>query len=76
MTKTNLIQNTDSATARVKDTLHLSFAGLPAEGSMYPDGNRFSCFCHLHTDVNPLTPALNPSAQRCLPKFFTWNFNF
>jgi hypothetical protein len=23
-----------------------------------------------------LTPELNPSAQRCLPKFFTGNFNF
>jgi hypothetical protein len=23
-------------------------------------------------DVNPLTLELNPSAQRCLPRFFTW----
>jgi hypothetical protein len=26
--------------------------------------------------VNPLTPELNPSAQRCLPRFFYWDFNF
>jgi hypothetical protein len=25
---------------------------------------------------NPLTPELNPSAQRCLPRFFTGDFNF
>jgi hypothetical protein len=25
--------------------------------------------------VNPLTPELNPSAQRCLPRFFTGDFN-
>jgi hypothetical protein len=25
---------------------------------------------------NPLMPELNPSAQRCLPRFFTWDFNF
>jgi hypothetical protein len=34
MAETNVIQNTDSATARVKDTLHLSFAGLSVEGSV------------------------------------------
>jgi hypothetical protein len=28
------------------------------------------------TCFNPLTPELNPSAQRCLPKFFTGDFNF
>jgi hypothetical protein len=26
--------------------------------------------------INPLTPELNPSAQRCLPRFFTGDFNF
>jgi hypothetical protein len=26
--------------------------------------------------VNPLTSELNPSAQRCLPRFFTGDFNF
>jgi hypothetical protein len=26
--------------------------------------------------VNPLTPELNPSAQRCLPRFFIGDFNF
>jgi hypothetical protein len=30
----------------------------------------------LPTYFNPLTPELNPSAQRCLPKFFTGDFNF
>jgi hypothetical protein len=25
---------------------------------------------------NPLTPELNPSAQRCLPRFFTGDFSF
>jgi hypothetical protein len=25
---------------------------------------------------NPLTPELNPSAQRCPPRFFTGDFNF
>jgi hypothetical protein len=25
---------------------------------------------------NPSTPELNPSAQRCLPRFFTGDFNF
>jgi hypothetical protein len=24
-----------------------------------------------HWSINPLTPELNPSAQRCLPRFFT-----
>jgi hypothetical protein len=27
-------------------------------------------------NINPLTPELNPSAQRCLPRFFTGDFNF
>jgi hypothetical protein len=27
-------------------------------------------------DINPLTPELNPSAQRCLPRFFNGDFNF
>jgi hypothetical protein len=26
--------------------------------------------------LNPLTPELNPSAQRCLLRFFTGDFNF
>jgi hypothetical protein len=26
--------------------------------------------------INPLTPELNPSAKRCLPRFFTGDFNF
>jgi hypothetical protein len=26
--------------------------------------------------INPLTPELNPSAQRCLPRFFIGDFNF
>jgi hypothetical protein len=26
------------------------------------------------TVLNPLTPELNPSAQRCLTRFFTWDF--
>jgi hypothetical protein len=26
--------------------------------------------------VNPLMPELNPSAQRCLPRFFPGDFNF
>jgi hypothetical protein len=26
--------------------------------------------------INPLTPELNPSAQRCLLRFFTGDFNF
>jgi hypothetical protein len=25
-------------------------------------------------DIDPLTPALNPSAQRCLTRFFTGGF--
>jgi hypothetical protein len=25
-------------------------------------------------DINPLTPELNPSAQRCLTRFFTGDF--
>jgi hypothetical protein len=27
-------------------------------------------------DINPLTPELNLSAQRCLPRLFTGDFNF
>jgi hypothetical protein len=34
MAETNVIQNTDSPTARVKDTLHLSFAALSVEDSV------------------------------------------
>jgi hypothetical protein len=26
--------------------------------------------------INSLTPELNPSAQRCLPRLFTGDFNF
>jgi hypothetical protein len=26
--------------------------------------------------LNPLTPELNPSAKRCLPRYFTGEFNF
>jgi hypothetical protein len=29
---------------------------------------------HGHTTINPLTPELNPSAQRCLMRFFTGDF--
>jgi hypothetical protein len=29
---------------------------------------------NLNTLFNPLTPELNPSAQRCLTRFFTWDF--
>jgi hypothetical protein len=44
----------------------------------------YACKFHLTVQVqiwkiyliNPLTPELNPSAQRCLPKFFTGDFNF
>jgi hypothetical protein len=25
-------------------------------------------------NINPLTSELNPSAQRCLTRFFTWDF--
>jgi hypothetical protein len=24
--------------------------------------------------LNPVTPELNPSTQRCLTRFFTWDF--
>jgi hypothetical protein len=37
MIERNVIQITDRATARVTDTLHLSFAGLPVEVSLFPD---------------------------------------
>jgi hypothetical protein len=30
----------------------------------------------IHQLFNPLQPELNPSAQRCLPRFFTGDFNF
>jgi hypothetical protein len=26
---------------------------------------------YAHEQINPLTPELNPSAQRCLPRYFT-----
>jgi hypothetical protein len=29
---------------------------------------------HLSTEISPLTPELNPSAQRCLTRFFTGEF--
>jgi hypothetical protein len=32
--------------------------------------------CLLAQIFNPLTPELNPSAQRCLPRFFAGDFNF
>jgi len=58
MIETNVMQITDTATARVKDTLHLPFAGLPVEVSLYSDGpvtdqlgNRFSWFCGFQADV-------------------------
>jgi hypothetical protein len=30
---------------------------------------------HCITEINPLTPELNPSAQRCMPRFFIWDFD-
>jgi hypothetical protein len=58
MIESNVMQITDKATARVKDILHLSFAELPVEVSLYSDGpatgqlgNRFSWFCHFHADL-------------------------
>jgi hypothetical protein len=33
-------------------------------------------FAHtLYTNFNPLTPELNPSAQRCLKRFFAGDFS-
>jgi hypothetical protein len=32
--------------------------------------------CTLAAAINPLTPELNPSVQRCLPRIFTGDFNF
>jgi len=58
MIETNVMQITDRATARVKHTLHLSFAGLPVDVSLYPDGpaagqlgKNLSWFCRLHANV-------------------------
>jgi hypothetical protein len=31
---------------------------------------------HVMDQISPLTPKLNPSTQRCLPRFFTGDFNF
>jgi hypothetical protein len=36
----------------------------------------FACTPTYIDNINPLTPELNPSAQRCLPSFFTGDFNF
>jgi hypothetical protein len=33
----------------------------------------YACVC-IYAIVNPLTPDLNPTAQRCLTKFFTGDF--
>jgi hypothetical protein len=38
MIETNVMQITNTVTARAKDALHHSFAGLPVEVSLYPDG--------------------------------------
>jgi hypothetical protein len=47
---------------------------------VYPHGDFFGgvkFYAVKYTKVfNPLTPELNPSAQRCLPRFFTGDFNF
>jgi hypothetical protein len=32
--------------------------------------------CVIEIVLNPLMPELNPSAQRCLPRFFTADFDF
>jgi hypothetical protein len=32
------------------------------------------CIIHIYFRINPLTPELNPSAQRCLTRFFTGDF--
>jgi hypothetical protein len=34
----------------------------------------FNVACLSYEQVNPLTPELNPSAQRCLTIFFNGNF--
>jgi hypothetical protein len=38
MIEKNVMQITDTATARAKHTLHLSFVGMPVEVSLYSDG--------------------------------------
>jgi hypothetical protein len=43
----------------------IPFYFLPLRPIRFPD----------HLTVNPLTPELNPSAQRCLTKFFTGDFS-
>jgi len=34
------------------------------------------CFLECRIVVNPLTPELDPSKQRCLPEFFPGDFKF
>jgi hypothetical protein len=80
MIETNVMQITDTATARVQDTLHLSLAGLPVEVSLYPDGpatgqlgNRFCWFCRFHADVK-VVPKLQVAALSNLNKYHPITF--
>jgi hypothetical protein len=42
----------------------------PASQKNMAEGN------HVYKAVNPLTPELNPSMQRCLMRIFYWEFCF
>jgi hypothetical protein len=55
--------------SKLHDLLHLSQLTLTAViRKVYEDRN------NTFIVINPLTPELNPSAQRCLTRFFTGDF--
>jgi hypothetical protein len=58
----------------VEVSLNSESAGGLCEESVLRNVNY--CILGRSTTVNYLTPELYNSAQSCLPRFFTWNFNF
>jgi hypothetical protein len=45
-------------------------------GNFWSQGKGKAIPLQAYDDINPLTPELNPSAQRCLQTFFAGDFNF
>jgi hypothetical protein len=50
---------------------HYTFVKVTKWRTISPENVIFFPVIKKRSALNPLTPELNPSVQRCLPKFFT-----
>jgi hypothetical protein len=67
-----VLSTTNPARPRVS-SMHTKLDHTKIDTSLYQKVGLSSGKFH-HFTINPLTPELNPSAQRCLTRFFTGNF--